>query len=35
MAKNLKKNLLLQDLKMDACANFTMNGDILVVPCPW
>lgn len=20
---------------MDACANFTMNGDILVVPCPW
>ena len=35
MAKSFKKNLLLQDVKMDACANFTMNGDILVVPCPW
>ena len=35
MKKQFKNDLLLQDVKMDACANFTMNGDILVVPCPW
>ena len=25
--KKQEKNLLTQDVKMDACANFTMNGD--------
>ena len=35
MTKKIKKDLLLQDIKIDACANFTVNGDILIVPCPW
>ena len=34
-SKKQEKNLLTQDVKMDACANFTMNGDIIVCPCPW
>ena len=30
-----KKNLLTQDVKMDASVNFMMNGDINIYPCPW
>ncbi|MDE5783889.1 MAG: hypothetical protein K2H97_06200 [Prevotella sp.] len=26
---------ILQNVKMDACANFTTNGDIYIYPCPW
>ena len=33
--QNFKKNLLAQDVKMDASVNFMMNGDIHIYPCPW
>lgn len=30
-----KKQLLLQNVKMDGSVNFQTNGDINVYPCPW
>jgi hypothetical protein len=35
MQKNFKKQLLLQNVKMDGSINFMTNGDINVYPCPW
>ena len=35
MQKNFKKQLLLQNVQMDGCVNFNVNGDITVIPCPW
>lgn len=32
---NFKQNLLAQNVQMDSCVNFNMNGDITVIPCPW
>ena len=32
---NFKKQLLVQNVHMDANANFMVNGDIHIVPCPW
>ena len=32
---NFKKQLLVQNVHMDANANFMVNGDINIVPCPW
>lgn len=33
--KNQRKQLLLQDVKMDGSINFQTNGDINFFPCPW
>lgn len=30
-----KKQLLLQNVQMDAAINFQTNGDINIYPCPW
>ena len=35
MQKNFKKQLLLQDVKMDGSVNFHANGNINFYPCPW
>lgn len=35
MQKNFKKQLLLQNVKMDGSVNFHANGDINFFPCPW
>ena len=35
MQKNFKKQLLLQNVKMDGSVNFHANGDINFCPCPW
>lgn len=35
MQKNFKKQLLLQNVKMDGSVNFHANGDINIYPCPW
>ncbi|MBO7581502.1 MAG: hypothetical protein J6T38_08315 [Bacteroidaceae bacterium] len=35
MKRNFKKNLLIQDVKMDGNINFQTNGDINIFPCPW
>ena len=35
MQKNFKKQLLLQNVKMDGSVNFHANGDINFYPCPW
>ena len=35
MQNNFKKQLLLQDVKMDGSVNFQINGDINIYPCPW
>ena len=34
-SKDMKTNLLAQDVKMDASVNFMLNGDINIYPCPW
>ena len=34
-AKKFRKQLLLQDVKMDGSINFQTNGDINIYPCPW
>lgn len=34
-SKTFKKQILLQDVQMDSCVNFNMNGDINIYPCPW
>ena len=33
--KNFKKQILIQDVQLDASVNFQTNGDINVYPCPW
>ena len=35
MQKNFKKQLLLQNVKMDGSVNFHANGNINFYPCPW
>ena len=35
MQNEFKKQLLLQNVQMDGCVNFNVNGDITVIPCPW
>ena len=35
MIKNFKKQILLQNVQMDASVNFQLNGDIQICPCPW
>ena len=35
MQNEFKKQLLLQNVQMDGCVNFNMNGNITVIPCPW
>ena len=35
MENDFKKNLLIQDVQMDASVNFQLNGNMLIVPCPW
>ena len=35
MQKEFKKQLLLQNVQMDASVNFQLNGNMLIVPCPW
>lgn len=35
MIKNFKKQILLQNVQMDASVNFQVNGDIQICPCPW
>ena len=32
---NFKKQILIQDVQLDASVNFQTNGDINVYPCPW
>ena len=33
--KNYEKNVLVQNVQMDGCVNFNVNGDITIIPCPW
>jgi hypothetical protein len=33
--RKIRKQLLLQNVKMDGSINFMTNGDINVYPCPW
>ena len=35
MQKNFKKQLLLQNVQMDASVNFQLNGNMQIMPCPW
>ena len=35
MQNEFKKQLLQQNVQMDGSINFNMNGNILIVPCPW
>ena len=35
MQNEFMKQLLLQNVQMDGCVNFNVNGDIMVIPCPW
>ena len=35
MQNEFKKQLLQQNVQMDGSMNFNMNGNILIVPCPW
>jgi hypothetical protein len=33
--RNLRKQILQQNVKMDGAINFSTNGDINIYPCPW
>ena len=35
MQNEFKKQMLQQNVQMDGSINFNMNGNILIVPCPW
>ena len=35
MKKIFQQQLLSQNVQMDASVNFQLNGNMLIVPCPW